>query len=929
MAEVWKLRFIKRIFCFDRRGGRTGLAIRAFAFLLCSCSVYGGIFTVTNTTDGGVGSLRQGILFANTNPGPNTIDFNISGSPPFTINLASPLPAISATMTIDGTTQTNYSPNDTPVIELNGTSTGSSGVGLQLNSPFNTVQGLAINRFPAQGIVLSGVSNTIQLNFIGTDTTGMTNRGNGGYGIWVESAGNLIDGNLISGANNTGIYIYNTKSNVVQGNYIGLSFAGTNALGNVNSGITIDGSSGNLIGGSAIEGNIISGNKVSGVFLNGGSATGNVIQNNYIGTDYTGEFIVSNANDGITVAGAPSNTISDNVISGNMTNGVFLDGSGASGNTISGNYIGIDAAGTNGIGNKNAGITILSGTGNFIGNNNVISANAHDGIFLTGAARGNVVQGNFIGTSAAGTNAFPNGINGVTISGASSNTIGGTVALARNLISGNAGNGVGILLVTDVMNVVCGNYIGTDITGEKAVSNVLSGVLVQGCSNTVGSVTAGGGNVISGNGQEGVFLSGTNGNVSNNIVEGNYIGVDATGAIGLGNYVSGVGISGAANNQIGGTSASARNVISANGNASTGLGGVFFGFAGTTGNQFQGNYVGTDVTGTKSLGNVNDGIYMQQVASNYIGGSAAGAGNLISANGVDGIYMTNATWTVIQGNFIGTKVDGTNALGNTGHNVELDVDATNNTIGGATTAAGNHIAFANSSLHSGVRIRAGSFNNLISCNMIFSNSELGIALGVYNVSTNVNCETGQAGQANNGQNYPILTNIYGSSVATLICGTLDSAAGKSYTLQFFSNPAGNPHGYGEGRYFLGQTNLTLGALCTSNFAVLLPVPVPAGWVVTATATDTNNNTSEFSAWTNVIIVPQIVSTFINGTSPSGRQFSLSWTNNGGIYVLQWTTNLLSPIQWATVTNAPLLSNGNFVLTLPSTNNAAFYRLEAK
>ena len=112
----------------------------------------------------------------------------------------------------------------------------------------------------------------------------------------------------------------------------------------------------------------------------------------------------------------------------------------------------------------------------------------------------------------------------------------------------------------------------------------------------------------------------------------------STGAGSLGNANAGIGISEAANNQIGGTTAAARNVISANGNSSSGFGGVFFTYAGTTGNQLQGNYIGTDASGTMAVGNVNDGVYLQQAATNFIGGSAAGAGNLISANGVDGIY---------------------------------------------------------------------------------------------------------------------------------------------------------------------------------------------------------------------------------------------------------------------------------------------------
>ena len=153
-----------------------------------------------------------------------------------------------------------------------------------------------------------------------------------------------------------------------------------------------------------------------------------------------------------------------------------------------------------------------------------------------------------------------------------------------------------------------------------------------------------------------------------------------------------------------------------------------------------------------------------------------------------------------------------------------------------------------------------------------------------------------------------------------------AAPARLTSLQFFSNPSGNASGYGEGQVFLGQTNLTLGAtMCSSNFTVALPVSVPAGWVVTATATDPANNTSEFSAWIPIVIVPLL----IGRRQPGSRQISLSWTNNGGSYVLQQTFSLNSPQQWTVVTNAPALSNGFFVLTLPATNANAFYRLQAQ
>ena len=853
---------IKFLFCPVCQGGRLSATLMLFAFLFHVGAVHGDTFTVTNMADSGLGSLRLAITDANANPGPDTINFQIIGTAPFTINLLSALPAVTDPVTIDATAQLEWTNSETPVVELNGASAGSSSVGLQLNSAFNTVKGLAINRFLSYGIVLSGASNVIQGNYIGTDTTGTIARGNGSFGIFVQSSGNqiggskLINANVISGGNDTGIYIFNMSSNVVQGNYIGISATGASALGNNNNGVLINGGSGNLIGGPGGARNFISGNGTSGVFLNGAAAGQNVIQNNFIGTDSSGGLAVGNANDGITVNGAPSNAIIGNVISGNGTNGVFLNGGGASGCIVAGNLIGTDAAGILALGNHNAGVIISAASGNLIGGSNVISGNIADGIFLTGGAGGNLLQGNVIGLSAPGTNALPNGFNGISISGASSNTIGGAVSTARNLISGNAYNGIGILMVTDVLNTVVGNYIGTDVTGTKAVPNTLAGVRVQGCSNVIGGVTAGSGNVISGNGQEGIWLVGVSGSVIGNLVQGNLIGLDVTGTNGLGNSYAGIGISSAAGNQIGGIVSAARNVISGNGVLVQTIGyvGVFLIGAGTSGNLIQGNYIGTDSTGTLGRGNANEGIYVQDVSSNQIGGSVAGAGNLISANNGRGIWLANASWNVIQGNFIGTKADGTNALGNTWHGIDIDVNSVNNTVGGSAAGAGNRIAFAQT-VYAGVRVRTGAFNNLISGNSIFSNGALGIDLGNNGVNPNVDCESGVAANAANaGQNYPILTNVY-SGTAIQIRGTLNSGTGKTYLLQFFSSPAGDTSGNGEGQVFLGQTHLTLSATCSSNFTVVLPVSVPANWVITATATDPANNTSEFSAWVPVVLVP--------------------------------------------------------------------------
>jgi len=897
--------------------------------------------TVTNTADSGAGSFRQAILTANANPGLDAIVFQISGTPPFTITPANALPAITDPVVIDATTQPGFAGK--PVIELNGASTSGSTVGLRFDVGASTLRGIAINRFPVQLIELDSASNSIQGNFIGTDVTGTLARGSGGgsEGIFVKSAGNLIggtnsgNGNVISGGNDTGIYLLNANNNIVQGNLIGVTAAGNSSLSNLNNGIVIYGSSGNLIGGPVpAAGNLISGNGASGVYLIGTIGTGtanNVVQGNRIGTDSSGGNAIGNlAGDGITLISASGNVICSNLISANGLAGVSISGFGATGNVVLGNFIGTDVTGTASLGNNYAGVTISGAGGNQIGgtnagNGNVISGNVQDGIALVGGTATNIIQGNLIGLSAAGTGALPNGENGISISGGSSNLIGGTVAAARNIISGNNDNGIGILLNTDSGNTVMGNYIGTDVTGTQAIYNDLAGVRIQGCSNLIGGAVSGCGNVISGNGELGVWLIQNSGNVTGNIIQGNIIGLDVSGANSLGNGDAGVGITSAANNLVGGTTAGSRNVISANGGE-----GIFLTGDGTSNNVVQGNYIGTDAAGMTARGNGAEGISAVSVITTQIGGTAAGAGNLISANNNRGIYLNYASGNVIQGNFVGTKVDGTNALPNFYHNIDIDAGSMNNIVGGWAAGAGNRLAFASvgaSSAYSGARVRTGAYNNLIAGNSIFSNGALGIDLSPTSggVSAGVNpivdCEGGiVAGAANAGQNFPTLSDAY-SGTSTRIRGTMDGKTGKPYKLQFFASPTGDPSGYGEGQVFLGQTNITLGLTCSSNFTAYLPVSVSPGWVVTATATDTNNNTSEFSAWVPVISVPTLQLAL-----PGLNQISLSWTNNGGSFVLQQTYNLSPPANWTTVSNAPVPLNNLLTTALSATNSNVFYRL---
>src|SRR5207249_2305178 len=199
---------------------------------------------------------------------------------------AAALPAITDPVVIDGTTQPGHTTNH-PLIELNGVSAGGSSVGLRLLAGNSTVRGLAIGRFGAEGIhVETGGSNFIQGNFIGTDVNGLLGRGNANGIVVNLSSGNVIGGtnatdrNLISANGDTGVYLLGASSNVIQGNYIGTSAAGSFALGNGNNGIAVYGvsspASGNLIGGATTGArNLLSGNNGSGIYLIGSGATGN------------------------------------------------------------------------------------------------------------------------------------------------------------------------------------------------------------------------------------------------------------------------------------------------------------------------------------------------------------------------------------------------------------------------------------------------------------------------------------------------------------------------------------------------------------------------------------------------------------------------------------------------------------------------------
>jgi CSLREA domain-containing protein len=567
------------------------------------------------------------------------------------------------------------------------------------------------------------------------------------------------------------------------------------------------------------------------VVINGASATGNV--------------------SGITITGGSSiirSLIINQFAPGGNGAGVEITG-GAGGNVVADCYLGTDATGMTAMGNA-YGVHLHSSSNNAIGgttatDRNVMSGNAVGiGIDKSGGVdptTGNVVEGNYIGANASGNAALPNSTGVELFPGLTSGTIGGTVAGARNVISGNNFKGIDIegSSVNPVTGITIeGNYIGTNAAGTADLHNGSSGIVVSGpVSNiTIGGTTAGARNVISSNPQSNILLQSNGGAGSNNMIEGNFIGLNAAGTAALGSTFYGIRVEDAPSNIIGGNTTGAGNVISGN----------TYGIllipesAGTTdGTQILGNYIGTDATGSAAVAN-DIGIF---VDSNVPISNTTISGNLISGNTMDGISFTTNTGGValsnlVQGNLIGTKTDGTTALGNSGNGISVNF-STNVSIGGSGAADGNTIAFNGSN---GVLVSHGLA--AILGNSIFSNTGLGIDLGGDGVTLNDagDVDTGP----NNLQNFPVLTSVSNSGGMTTINGRLNSAANTMYRIEFFANDSLDSTGYGEGQTYLGFISKTTDGSGNVTFSKSV-TQIGANQRVTATATDPNGNTSEFSS----------------------------------------------------------------------------------
>ncbi len=575
---------------------------------------------------------------------------------------------------------------------------------------------------------------TIQGNFIGTNSQG-SNLFNGSDGVFIdtlvpaaESMGTVarIVNNLIAGNHSNGVDLLNSAKIAVAGNTLG------GALANASNGVFLNFSSEITIGGATTAAqNIISGNQSSGVLLSGNLKTsfpgqttpGNVVVGNAIGVDSTRSIATPNDNSGVVISFSSDNTIGGttaslaNVISGNRLYGVLIAGNAAQGaapgNVLLGNLIGVAGDGESPLANTADGVFLLNVAGEQIGGalpgqGNVISGNSGDGVrIFGGGSTGDQVLGNMIGVGSTGEAVVPNQGDGVLLDDAGpGNTIGGAQAGSGNVISGNAQSGV--MLISDSNSIGFGalverNKIGVDGLGTSARPNNANGVFIFGsAANTIGGASDALGNIISGNLQAGVsiYTPAATAQAIHNIVEGNLIGVDASGSNPVGNPAGGVVIVNSSTNTVG-----PANVISGNQTGGVIIEAVSAG-AVATGNLVAGDLIGVALGGGMAIPGQLNGVILTNAVGDFIGGAQTVGGllganvpnmpaNVISGNQQFGVLLDgSSSGDTLAGSFIGTDGSGTAPIPN-GQGVfiqDLSTAPSNDTIGGTAAGSGNLIS---------------------------------------------------------------------------------------------------------------------------------------------------------------------------------------------------------------------------------------------
>lgn len=512
----------------------------------------------------------------------------------------------------------------------------------------------------------------------------------------------------------------------------------------------------------------------SGILIDGTSQTSYAGNTNLYGPEIMLDGNNQNwADYGFHLYNVSSVTIKGFII-GRFVVGVQISGAGSQNNTIAGNYLGCNYNATDTLGNT-FGVYILSGPhNNFVGGNsvslrNIVSGNNHVGIRVVNS-NSNIIQGNFVGLNRTGNAALRN-YDGISIEGVSKyNLIGGYTPAERNYVSGNVAYGILGFGVGCNYNIFVGNYVGTDSTGTFGIPNTYGLLFDDGASyNTLGGRIPGAGNLLSGNSGYGVFLYNF-GTLKDTIV-GNLIGTDYTGTVAVPN-ANGMVIDGPSF-----LHTIENNVISGNLQM-----GIDIHIAGSDSNIVINNKIGTDITGTLPLGNQIDGIRIGEgPKSNVIG--RPGQGNIIANNGGNGITVMTAS----------------------------------------------------------------EVSNTFSSNSIYNNVGYGIDLFPSGPTPNDPGDTDTG--PNNLMNYPDIISVVNIPTTSdwIVSGNLDHNSPAGCRVELFEAEV-NGLGIAQGKVFLGSC-LTDGS---GNWTDTVSGLTLADKIV-ATATDLIGNTSEFSVATPLII----------------------------------------------------------------------------
>lgn len=699
------------------------MGVVACLLLLTGGAARAATFTVTSLADSSAtGTLRWAITAANISPPPNEIRFNVSS--PFTILPTNALPFVTTTnLLINGASQPGFT--GTPIVTLSGTNLFGAGAGLRLNGVNITVRGLRFTGFKppsSAGISIFGNSNRV--------IACVAQSNDHGIAISSPARAATIGGNAASNANTithnqgSGLHVTSTGAqHVVSGNFIAFN----------DTGIHWQGRDGQIGGTTAAQRNIIGGNTNVGIYLNQTTAHGNDLIGNYIGVDATGTNAFGNGQIGIRMLAASNNVIGGesaserNIIAANGVYGIYANSALTRFNTIIGNYIGLNAAGQrmgNGWATSNGRGVMLENTPD---NNlllNVISGNIGHGILISGGtATNNLLAGNLIGLEPSGTFAISNNLNGVLIASAPGNLIGSASLIFRNVISGNGQYGVEISGTNSRFNVIANSFVGADIDGNNGVANGRSGVRIHQASDIqIGSEM---------DGPAGGNL--ISGNIDHGIlidhtnsrtisIQYNYIGPEANGTNILGNIGNGILIHAGSNITIG---VHGRNLISGN---------QRYGLMVTNARNLvvANNFIGVGTNSSATMRNLFGGIHL----TNRINGITI-TNNVVSGNNRHGIevFGFGVSNLVIANNRIGVNDAGSAIVSNVGHGIWLESPGST-TIGGPTPTARNiiggnmdHGIYVNQSSNAFVSIIGNSIGVNATGGTILSNRLSGIFVG--------------------------------------------------------------------------------------------------------------------------------------------------------------------------------------------------------